>query len=85
MNNTRLYKIIAGLILLISFSTGCKKYTEVEPESGYTIPEVFTDVPNATMAVIGVYDELQGDNGYGITAMAFVSACITPTIPMKAL
>jgi hypothetical protein len=66
MNNTRLYKIIGAIILIISFSTGCKKYTEVEPESGYTIPEVFTDVPNATMAVIGVYDELQGDNGYGI-------------------
>jgi len=54
------------LILLLSIVAGCKKYTEVEPRSGYTIPEVFTDVPNATMAVIGAYDELQGDAGYGI-------------------
>jgi hypothetical protein len=67
MKHTRLYQITtAAIIVIIIFVTGCKKYTEVEPESGYTIPEVFTDVPNATMAVIGVYDELQGDNGYGI-------------------
>jgi starch-binding outer membrane protein, SusD/RagB family len=67
MTSIRLYQIISAAIILIVISfTGCKKYTEVEPQSGYTIPEVFTDVPNATMAVIGVYDELQGDNGYGI-------------------
>lgn len=59
-------KYIALLIVLSSIVAGCKKYTEVEPRSGYTIPEVFTDVPNATMAVIGAYDELQGDAGYGI-------------------
>lgn len=68
MKHIRLNKIIttAIILIIISVATGCKKYTEVEPESGYTIPEVFTDVPNATMAVVGVYDELQGDNGYGI-------------------
>ena len=45
---------------------GCKKWTAVEPGSDYSIAEVFADVPNATSALIGVYDELQGDNGYGI-------------------
>lgn len=49
--------------LLVS---GCKKYTEVEPVSQYSIPQVFSDVSNATTAVLGVYDELMGDNGYGI-------------------
>ena len=65
---TRLYQLIAvaTIVSLISLTNSCKKYTEVEPESGYTVKEVFTDVPNATMAVVGVYDELQGDNGYGI-------------------
>jgi starch-binding outer membrane protein, SusD/RagB family len=53
------------LIALLTI-TGCKKWTEVEPGSDYSIPEVFSDVSNATSAVIGVYDELQGDNGYGI-------------------
>jgi len=68
MKHTRLYQIISAAIILIiiSVATGCKKYTEVQPESAYTVPEVFTDVPNATMAVIGAYDELQGDAGYGI-------------------
>lgn len=68
MKPVRLNKIITAAIILIllSIASGCKKYTEVEPESGYTIPDVFADVPNATMAVVGVYDELQGDNGYGI-------------------
>jgi hypothetical protein len=45
---------------------GCKKWTAVSPGSDYSIDEVFSDVPNATSALIGVYDELQGDNGYGI-------------------
>jgi hypothetical protein len=38
----------------------------VDPVSQYSIPETFSDVSNATSALIGVYDELQGDNGYGI-------------------
>jgi hypothetical protein len=65
---TRLYQLIAvaTIVSIIALTNSCKKYTEVEPESGYTVQEVFTDVPNATMAVVGVYDELQGDNGYGI-------------------
>ncbi|HVE60176.1 MAG TPA: RagB/SusD family nutrient uptake outer membrane protein [Chitinophagaceae bacterium] len=55
------------LILLVLFSTfSCKKFTDVEPVSQYGISEVFSDVSNATSAVLGVYDELSGDNGYGI-------------------
>ena len=45
---------------------GCKKYLEVEPVSQYNIQQAFSDVSNATTAVLGIYDELQGDNGYGI-------------------
>ena len=45
---------------------GCKKYLEVEPVSQYNVQQAFSDVSNATTAVLGVYDELQGDNGYGI-------------------
>jgi starch-binding outer membrane protein, SusD/RagB family len=68
MKNIGLNKLITAAIILIilSVATRCEKYTEVEPESGYTVPEVFSDIPNATLAVVGVYDELQGDNGYGI-------------------
>jgi starch-binding outer membrane protein, SusD/RagB family len=64
----KFYQMMAGTVILIALlsTIGCKKYTEVEPVSNYTVPAVFSDVSNATMAVIGVYDELQGDAGYGI-------------------
>ena len=58
---TLLFALFLGMI-----ATGCKKYTEVQPVSEYSIPQVFSDVSNATTALVGVYDELMGDNGYGI-------------------
>ena len=64
----KIYQIGAAITMLIVTATfnSCKKFTEVEPKSQYTIAETFSDVSNATSALIGVYDELQGDNGYGI-------------------
>ena len=61
-------KSLTGIVLLIALFTavGCKKYTEVEPVSPYSIAQAFSDVANATTAIVGAYDELQGDNGYGI-------------------
>ncbi|MEO5564236.1 MAG: RagB/SusD family nutrient uptake outer membrane protein, partial [Chitinophagaceae bacterium] len=67
MKNRFFQFITAFSILVIVISVaGCKKYTEVSPVSQYSIAQAFSDVSNATNAVIGVYDELQGDNGYGI-------------------
>ena len=57
---------VGTLFLGIMFFTGCKKYTEVEPESQYSIAQAFSDQSNAFNAVVGAYDELQGDQGYGI-------------------
>ncbi len=65
----KIYQSITGAIIMLFallFTAGCKKYTEVEPVSQYSISQAFSDVSNATTAVVGVYDELQGDNGYGI-------------------
>lgn len=64
----KFHQRIAGFILLVMIlsAVGCKKYTEVEPVSQYSISHAFSDVSNATNGIIGVYDELQGDNGYGI-------------------
>ncbi|MGQ0738049.1 MAG: RagB/SusD family nutrient uptake outer membrane protein [Bacteroidota bacterium] len=64
----KFFQSIAGTAVLAAIlaTAGCKKYTEVEPVSQYSIPQAFSDVSNAFTAVIGVYDELQGDNGYGI-------------------
>src|SRR6187397_1495749 len=67
MNNNIYKSFISPMIILVLFSAvGCKKYTEVEPVSQYSIPQTFSDVSNAATAIVGVYDELQGDNGYGI-------------------
>jgi starch-binding outer membrane protein, SusD/RagB family len=57
---------IAIVVLAAVAMQSCKKYTEIEPGSQYSIPEAFSDVSNAFSAIVGVYDELQGDNGYGI-------------------
>lgn len=65
MKNNILLSAIGSLMLLV-FASGCKKYTEVEPESQYSIEQAFSSASNAFSAVVGVYDELQGDNGYGI-------------------
>ncbi len=59
----------SGLLLLtcsILIMQSCKKYTEVVPVSQYSISDAFSDPSNAFNALVGVYDELQGDNGYGI-------------------
>lgn len=58
--------IVAIMVAAILMVPGCKKYTEVEPGSQFTIPETFSELSNAFSALVGVYDELQGDAGYGI-------------------
>ena len=65
---TRLYHVqLLGLLIMIAaLAGGCKKYMEVKPVSQYDLTQAFSDVSNATTAIIGVYDELMGDNGYGI-------------------
>ena len=65
-NKYSLIRTGAIVLTVLLSSTACKKYTEVDPVSQYSIPQAFSDVSNVTNAVIGVYDELQGDNGYGI-------------------
>jgi hypothetical protein len=67
MKNRFYQSLVAVIIIVAVISTiGCKKYTEVDPVSQYSVAQAFSDVSNAFSAVIGVYDELQGDNGYGI-------------------
>jgi hypothetical protein len=63
----KFYQLIAiAFIMMTVVSISCKKYTEVEPVSQYSVAQAFSDVSNAFNAVVGAYDELQGDNGYGI-------------------
>ena len=61
-----LHKLSASAGFSLLLLSGCSKYTEVEPVSQYSITQAFSDPSNAFNALVGVYDELQGDNGYGI-------------------
>ena len=65
---TKFFNIIPAVLVIpvLLMITGCKKYLDVQPVSQYDIPQVYSDVSNATTAVVGIYDELQGDPGYGI-------------------
>ena len=67
MKHNKIIPIYTPVLLALLFVlAGCKKYTEVEPVSQYSIAQTFADPSNAFNALVGVYDELQGDNGYGI-------------------
>ena len=54
-----------AITISISLSS-CKKYLDVEPVSLATPDYVFSNVENATKAVLGTYAALTGDQGYGI-------------------
>ncbi len=62
---TNIAKVVA-LIALTFTANSCRDLMDVQPVSQYGVADVFSDVSNATAALIGVYDELMGDNGYGI-------------------
>jgi starch-binding outer membrane protein, SusD/RagB family len=60
---------ISKVFMLIAFTfsaNSCRDFMDVQPVSEYGVSQVFADVSNATAGLIGVYDELMGDNGYGI-------------------
>jgi hypothetical protein len=44
----------------------CKKYLEQNPITAVGPDIVFNSVENARAALVGVYDQLTGDNGYGL-------------------
>lgn len=49
----------------LSIATSCKKYLDIESPSTSTPEVIFADVAYTNTAVIGVYNKLCGDNGYG--------------------
>ncbi len=55
--------VVAGVIL---FAASCKKYLEPQAVSSFPTDYVFSNVQNAQKAVLATYQELTGDNGYGI-------------------
>jgi starch-binding outer membrane protein, SusD/RagB family len=61
-----IYSKISFLAFSFLIVIGCREYLEVQPKSQINLADAFSNVSNATNAVLGVYDELMGDNGYGI-------------------
>ena len=66
------YKIFSRL-LLITLVTGvgfavnsCKKYLEPSAQSSFNTAFVFSNVQNAQKAVFSAYQDMEGDQGYGI-------------------
>ncbi|MBO0951313.1 RagB/SusD family nutrient uptake outer membrane protein [Fibrella forsythiae] len=66
MKINRLYKVLAGVALFCTSLTACKSYLDLQPISEFDNQAVFSNVSNATLAVLGAYDLLSGDNTYGI-------------------
>ncbi len=66
MINKSFYKYFLALLLPITILSGCKKYLDQQPITELGTNMVFSDVPNATKAVVSVYSRLVGDQGYGI-------------------
>src|SRR5215475_8168999 len=66
-HKTLLFKITAFLLGAVFLLVGsCKKYLEPAAVSVFSPDYVFNNVQNAQKAVLGAYQDLQGDNGYGI-------------------
>lgn len=63
MTHKRLGILILTAVTLLF--TACKKYLTLEPQSAFNEEAMFSNIVNARSAVLGVYDQLAGDQGYG--------------------
>ncbi|AXY75662.1 RagB/SusD family nutrient uptake outer membrane protein [Paraflavitalea soli] len=66
MKNKTITTIFSSIALAGVLATAsCKKYLDVENPSTISQDAVFESVSYTTSAVVGVYNKLMGDNGYG--------------------
>ncbi|WP_223151589.1 RagB/SusD family nutrient uptake outer membrane protein [Chitinophaga varians] len=54
-----------GCIAILTMTVSCKKFLDKEPSSAFDERYIFSDVPNATSAVIGAYEPLTHQQAYG--------------------
>lgn len=68
MRNKNWYNLIALTMItwVILIAGSCKKYLDPTALSSFTPAYVFSNVQNAQKAVLAAYQEMTGDNGYGI-------------------
>ncbi len=64
MKNKSYIKIFAAAFILLTASS-CDDYLDVNSPSNLTENDVFNDVNYTYSALVGVYNQLGGDNGYG--------------------
>jgi hypothetical protein len=62
----RAFLATSSLVGAAGLLTACKDYLDVSPASSYISDDVFDSVANVNSAVIGAYDPLSGDSGYGV-------------------
>ena len=61
----RLLQLTAGIGLAFMLGS-CHKYLQPSAVSSFNTEYVFSNVQNAQKAVFAAYQDLEGDNGYGI-------------------
>ena len=63
--------LAAAVVTCLVGTFSCKDYLDVLPAATYTNEATFSSVSNVNSTVIGVYDPLSGDNGYGVAMPGF--------------
>jgi starch-binding outer membrane protein, SusD/RagB family len=58
-------KMVSIALVAVLALTSCKKYLDVENVSNVDQETIFSSVSYSEAAVVGVYNKLMGDNGYG--------------------
>jgi starch-binding outer membrane protein, SusD/RagB family len=67
MQRSYIRPLLLGALLATAAGTfSCRDFLDVVPASTYTNEATFASVSGANSAVIGAYDPLSGDNGYGV-------------------
>ena len=70
----RVYKIFAFVALLSSFSVGCKKSLEIDPQQSIDAESALTTLDNANATLTGVYARLKSARFYGRDLIALPEA-----------
>jgi hypothetical protein len=67
MKKKFIYRLLSLVVIITAGSAiSCKKYLTENPVASIGTDAAFSNVANATEAVLGVYSRLSGDQGYGI-------------------
>jgi hypothetical protein len=67
-NSNLFYRIVFSVLAIVGLNalSSCKKYLDLQPVSGQVPDIAFSTVATTQDVVMGVYQELEGDQGYGI-------------------